>query len=318
MAVPTALPKPMLARIASTLPEGPNWSYEVKWDGYRALAVKDGAAVQLISRNGSNLTAQYRSIAAAIATLRARHLVLDGEIVALDADGRPSFQALQHRSQLKSHTLVYYAFDVLAHGARSLLAEPLTTRRRILREVVGDSAVWLSEALSGTAAHVEKAVRTLGLEGVIAKRMDSRYEPGQRSGAWIKVKFARRQEFVVGGFRPDGHAVDALVVGYYDRRRLMAAGKVRAGMTPSLRRELFATLAPLKAPRCPFTNLPDAKTGHWGEGITAADMATVIWVKPQVVAEIAFTEWTQDARLRHAAFVGLRHDVTAGDVRREP
>jgi ATP-dependent DNA ligase len=160
-------------------------------------------------------------------------------------------------------------------------------------------------------------VRKLGLEGVIAKRRQSIYQPGKRSPDWVKVKFARRQEFVIGGFRPAGDTFESLLVGYYEGRKSMFAGKVRAGFTPALRGEIFLRLKTMQISKCPFANLPSKKTSHWGESITAEDMATLRWVKPQLVAEVSFTEWMRDNQLRHSAFVGLRQDKNPGDVARE-
>jgi bifunctional non-homologous end joining protein LigD len=243
-------------------------------------------------------------------------VVLDGEIVALGGDGQPSFQALQHRTE-GQFAIVYYAFDVLQVDGRDLTPHPLSERRDQLRAAVGGSGILLSEPLPGTPKQIEATVRRFGLEGVVAKQLDSKYEPGQRSGAWLKVKFQQRQEFVIGGFRPDGSRVDALVVGYYDKRRFLAAGKVRAGLDARLRRELFERLAPLAVERCPFVNLPSERTGRWGEGISAEDMGTFTWVKPALVAEISFTEWTGGGSLRHAAFVALRTDKKPLDVHRD-
>jgi bifunctional non-homologous end joining protein LigD len=289
----------------------------VKWDGYRCLALKAGDAVTLRSRNANNLTAAYPAVADAIRTARAQRAILDGEIVALDGDGRPSFQALQHRTASKGHQLVFYAFDILQHEGVSLLREPLSRRRDVLRAVVAGSRVLLSEPLPGSPADIERELRALGLEGAVAKRIDSRYEPGERSDAWLKVKFQNAQEFVIGGFTPDGDRADALVVGYYDGRRLFAAGRVRAGLTPPVRRALAAALLKLQRKTCPFVNLPSSTHGRWGEGITAEDMATIVWVKPMLVAQIAFTEWTDGGALRHARFMALRTDKPAADVRRE-
>ena len=164
---------------------------------------------------------------------------------------------------------------------------------------------------------IERAVRRLNLEGVVAKRRESTYEPGRRSGAWVKVKFSARQEFVIGGYKPGGGPFDSLLVGYYDGPRLMFAGKVRNGFTPALRARLFNQLAPLAAARCPFANLPSSRTSHWGEGITAEEMTQLRWLKPITVAEVAFTEWTRDGHLRHSAFVALRDDKAPREVRRE-
>jgi len=306
----------MMAVSASALPTGDDWTYEVKWDGYRAQGVKNGAAVSIASRNLKNLTGQFPSVVQAVSRLRANAVVLDGEIVALDSDGRPSFQALHHAS-LDGHSVVYYAFDLLHLNGRDLTRAPLEERRAALRGVVGDSGVLLSDALPGTAAQVTAAVRKLHLEGIVAKRRRSAYAAGRRSDAWIKVRFARHQELVVGGFKPARSTFDSLVVGYYEGSRLLSAGKVRSGFTPHVRQDLFAQLAPLQTARCPFANLPSSSSSHWGEGITDEEMRELRWVKPRLVVEISFTEWTRDGSLRHAAFLGRREDKAAKEVVRE-
>src|SRR3954447_17712779 len=306
----------MMAVSAAKLPAGPEWTYEVKWDGYRAQAVKDGAAVSLASRNLKNITRQYPEVARAAALVHARSAVLDGEIVALTADGRPSFQALHHAATA-GLSVVYYAFDLLHLNGKDLTAVPLDARRDALRRIVDGSGVLLSDPLPGTPAQIADAVRGLGLEGVVAKRRRSTYAPGRRSDAWVKVRFAKHQELVIGGFTPTAANFDSLVVGYYDRTKLMCAGKVRNGFTPHLRAELFERMREHEQTRCPFVNLPSTRTGHWGEGITAEDMKTLRWLKPALVAEIAFAEWTRDGSLRHAAFIALRDDKRAKDVRRE-
>lgn len=308
---------PMMAMPAAALPEGAEWSYEVKWDGYRAQAVKRGAAVTLASRNLKNITKQFAAVAAAVAGIRAKDAVLDGEIVALDAEGRPSFQALHHADS-GGVSLVYYAFDLLHVDGIDLVRAPLAERREALRTVVAGSAVLLSDPLPGTAKQITAAVRELGLEGVVAKRTRSTYAVGRRSDAWVKVRFARHQELVIGGYKPSGASFDSILVGYYDRGKLLAAGKVRNGFTPHLRAQLFEAMARLAVKRCPFANLPSSKKSHWGEGVTVEEMQELRWVAPSLVAEIAFTEWTRDGSLRHAAFLGLRSDKAARDVRRDP
>jgi bifunctional non-homologous end joining protein LigD len=309
----------MLAVSAATLPTGAQWSYEVKWDGYRTQGVKNGTAVSLASRNLKNITRQFPEVAQAISRLPAESAVIDGEVVALDAEGRPSFQALHH-STTAGLTVVLYAFDLLHLNGKDLTRAPLDDRRAALRQIVsatGDPALLLSEPLPGTPEQIASAVRRLGLEGVVAKRRRSAYAAGRRSDAWVKVRFAKRQEFVIGGYKPNATNFDSLLVGYFDGAKLVCAGKVRSGFTPHLRIEVFRELRPLEATRCPFVNLPSTKTSHWGEGITAEEMETLHWVKPLRVAEVSFAEWTRDGSLRHAAFVGLRGDKAPRDVRRE-
>ena len=307
----------MAAQIVDRLPEGEDWIYEVKFDGYRALLIKHAQRVQIQSRNNKNLTAAYPGVRDAGSRLRATTAVVDGEIVAVDEHGHPSFQALQHRSAHPRHIVIFYAFDLLHLDGADLTRLPLHERRRSLEQVVADSGVLLSEALRGSVARIIEAVRSVGLEGVIAKRRLSRYEPGQRSGAWLKLKLDKQQEFVVGGYRPGPYGVDAVLVGYYEGKQLFFAGKVRAGFTPHLRREVFEQLRPLHTSKCPFVDLPNSRASHWGGGVTGEQMQEMQWAKPKLVAQIRFVEWTADGHLRHAAFLGLRHDKKPTDVTRE-
>jgi bifunctional non-homologous end joining protein LigD len=306
----------MMAVSAATLPDGADWSYEVKWDGYRAQAIKQGTVVSLASRNLKNITRQFPGVARAAAALAASSSVVDGEIVAIDPDGRPPFQALHHAAT-EGLSIVYYAFDLLHLNGRDLTRTPLDERRVALRELVKGTDILLSEPLPGTAAEIADAVRALGLEGVVAKRRRSTYTAGRRSDAWVKVRFAQRQELVIGGFKPSATAFDSLVVGYYDDGRLMCAGKVRSGFTPHLRAQVFERIRHLEVARCPFANLPSTRTGHWGDGIIPDEMNALCWVTPTQVAEISFAEWTRDGSLRHASFVALRDDKVAKYVVRE-
>ena len=308
---------PMAARPVDTLPEGPEWLYEVKFDGYRALLLKNGDRVEIRSRNDKNLTTTYPGIAASARRLDARQATVDGEIVAVNASGRPSFQALQHRSGHAGYTIVFYAFDLLHLNGRDLTSEPLVSRRGLLPAVLDRSGILMSVDLPGDLQHVVAAVQSLGLEGVIAKRKSSRYTPGDRSASWLKLKLDKQQEFVVGGCRLSGGAVDALLVGYYERRELRFAAKVRAGFTPRLRREVADALKPFHADRCPFVDLPHARTSRWGGGVTADQMAEMQWLRPVIVAQVRFVEWTAEGHLRHAAFLGLRTDKRAAGIRRE-
>ena len=306
----------MAATLAPSLPAGPQWSYEVKWDGYRALLLREGTRTRLFSRNLKDLTADYPHLAAAASPLP-EPLLLDGEIVALDEHGLPTFQALQHRSAKRTAD-VFYAFDPRHLGSRSLLKRPLRDRRVALGQLPFASPLLLSQPLPGTPAQVETVIRDAGLEGVVAKRLDSSYESGRRSPAWVKVKFSKRQELVIGGYKPAGRSFDSILVGFYEGRRLVYAGKVRAGFTASTRADVFARIAGSEIESCSFVNLPNS-TGksHWGEGVTEEDMKSLRWVRPTVVVEVAFTEWTESGNLRHASFAGLRIDKRARDVRHE-
>jgi len=309
--------KPMLAAQANELPVGPRWTYEVKWDGYRALAIKDYSGVRLESRNQKDLTPDYPVIVSAVEAAKAPKFVLDGEIVALDHSGRPSFQALQHR-RTSGMALAFYAFDVLAIGDESTIRKPLKARRQALRSLIAGSGLLLSDPLPGSPAHIEQEIRRLRLEGVVAKKDDSVYRPGERSDDWIKVRFSPQQEFVVGGYTPNASNFEGLVVGYYDQKKLKFAARVRSGFTPYSKAEIFRRIADRSVEKCPFVDLPNSESGgQWGEGITEAEMAKLRWVKPTVVVQVAFVEWTSAGLLRHPKCVGIREDKRVTDVVRE-
>ncbi len=309
---------PMQAKLVRDLPQGDDWIYEIKWDGYRIEALKHGDDVRLLSRNEKNHTSAFPQIRYAVAGITAHTAVLDGEIVALDDQGHPSFQALQHRTALASHhRLVYFAFDLLNLNGKDLCDLPLDVRKKELAKVLAGSRVQLSADLNGDPAIIIQAIKGADLEGLVAKRRDSRYEPANRSGAWVKVQFKRQQEFVIGGYKPEGDSFSSIAVGYYDNGKLMYAGKVRAGFNAHSRRELLKAMQPLGIPLCGFAGLPTSKTGHWGEGMTPEQMAEIQWLKPKLVAQIKFTEWTKDGHLRHADYLGLRSDKPPAEVIRE-
>jgi bifunctional non-homologous end joining protein LigD len=260
----------------------------------------------------------YPAVAAATSRINGDTAVIDGEIVALDEEGRPAFQALQHRSSHPRHTVVFYAFDLLHLNGDDLLALPLVERRKQLPKVIDASGLLLSQDLPGAVADIIRSVQDLGLEGVVAKRKDSSYVPGERSQDWQKLKFELQQEFVIGGYRPVGDAIDALLVGYYAGKALRFAGKVRAGFVPNIRRQLFEKLKALRTEDCPFSDLPSPPgSSRWGGGVTAEEMKQMRWVRPTCVAQIRFVEWTAEGRLRLAKFLGLRTDKDARDVHRE-
>ncbi len=309
---------PMKATLVQTLPGGPEWIYEVKWDGYRALGVKGGDQVRLLSLKNKDLTADFPSVAEAVQSVRANTALLDGEIVALNERGVPSFQALQNRASLSNDwTITYYAFDLLNLEGEDLRKLPLEQRKARLQEILEGSAVRFSANMPGKPAEIVEVVKRAGLEGIIAKQKDSTYIGGTRSRAWQKFKLAQSQEFVIGGYNPEGKTFSSLLVGYYEGESLMFAGKVRQGLNPPLRNSLRKEFTPLEIIECPFANLPTSKTGHFGEGITESDMIKLRWMRPKLVAQVSFTEWTSYGLLRHATFLGLREDKDPKEVVRE-
>ena len=308
----------MLLFRSETLPEGPEWVYELKLDGYRAIAIKSGGKVRLRSRNNNDFTAKYPTIVKALAALP-DEAVIDGELVAFDASGRPSFNALQNRGS-GSAPLFYYIFDVLVLAGRRLTGEPLEVRREVLLTKVlpkFKEPIRHAPALEGSLRALLKAVRAHGFEGLIAKRRDSRYEPGQRSGAWRKMRVNQGQEFVIGGYTPTASSFDALIFGYYEGDRLIYVARTRNGFTPRSRLDLLRQLRKFETAACPFANLPEPKGGRWGQGLTAAKMAECRWVKPELVGQFEFAEWTPDNHLRHSRFVALREDKNPRNVVRE-
>jgi bifunctional non-homologous end joining protein LigD len=309
---------PMLLLRTEKLPEGPEWLVELKLDGYRSLAIKTGGKVQLRSRNDKDFTARYSSLVKALSPMP-DETVLDGEVVALDAEGRPSFNTLQNYGSAES-SLHFFIFDVLVLKGKEVMGVALMKRRALIeKHVLLDLAdpIRYSPILEGTLTNLIASVKLQGLEGLIAKRRDSVYEPGLRSGAWMKMRVNAGQEFVIGGYTLGGTAFDALVFGYYDGGKLMYAARTRNGFTPALRADLMKRLKLLETKECPFANLPEKSAGRWGAGLTAAKMVDCRWLKPVLVGQFEFVEWTQDAHLRHSRFMGLREDKKAKDVRRE-
>jgi DNA ligase D-like protein (predicted ligase) len=305
----------MYALPVQNLPKGNEWVYEVKFDGYRCLAGRDSTGVTLWSRRENLFTKQFPNIAQACERLP-YGTVPDGEIVALDESGRVSFNLLQHHRS-KAQALLFYVFDVLICRGQSLVEKPLEVRREILSEVINEikaAPIGLSESLTADTKELVRVVKEFGFEGIVAKRKDSLYESGKRTGAWLKYKVNRGQEFVIGGYTP-GNPFDALIVGYYDGERLLYAAKVRNGFVPQVRREVASRFKSLEIDTCPFANLPEKRRTQWA--LTKEEMKNCVWLKPALVAQIEFTEWTPDGHLRHSKFVGLREDKGAREVVRE-
>jgi DNA ligase D-like protein (predicted ligase) len=310
--------EPMLLLRTEKLPEGPEWQTELKLDGYRALAFKTGGKVHLRSRNDNDFNTRYPGLVKALAPMP-DETVIDGEVVALDADGRPSFNALQNYGS-GTALLHFFIFDLLVLKGKDLTAEPLKRRRELIEQFVLPKLadpIRYSPVLDGSLKDLTHSVKTQGLEGLVAKRRDSKYEPGLRSGAWQKLRVNRGQELVIAGYTPSAKNFDALVIGYYDSGQLIYAARTRNGFTSASRIELFKKLKPLEIDECPFANLPEKKAGRWGAGLTAAKMLECRWLEPVLVGQFEFVEWTDVHHLRHTKFVALRDDKKPKDVRRE-
>jgi bifunctional non-homologous end joining protein LigD len=338
LSLPAAKPRfiePMKAKLVEKPPTTGDWIYELKFDGFRAIAVKIDNRVSLYSRNEKKLDARFPEIVDAIKQIPVRECVIDGEIVAVDEKGRSSFQLLQARElEGKKSPLYFYAFDLPQLEGRNLMSLPLEVRKNALEQLCATVAAGadrgsltrFSGAIGGDAGPLLKEVKKRGLEGLIGKLRNSVYEPGRRSGAWIKLKCVTEQEFVIGGYTPPQGSrkhFGAILVGYYkDKKkeedsRLVFAGKVGTGFTAKSLSILHKKFQNERRDDCPFVDLPSKSGGQWSQGITPSMMKKMHWVNPVFVCQIKFAEWTRDKKLRAPVFLGLREDKKPSDVIRE-
>jgi bifunctional non-homologous end joining protein LigD len=303
---------PMLATLSDDVPRGAGWTFEVKWDGYRAVATVSGGEATMTSRKGKDLTVRFSSVAREVVkALKTPDCVVDGEVCALDDTGRASFSAMQ---QGKAGTpIVYYAFDVLEVEGQPLVDLPLVERRKRLERLLDrrNRTVRLSELFDDGRALYE-AAKQQRLEGIMAKRLDSRYLPGRRSRDWLKLKTHGEQEFVVAGYTKGtgrrASSFGSLVLAFYRGNELVYAGNVGTGFNSREIDKLLEKLRPLRRDSPPFRELPK---------MPRVRKSDVVWVEPKLVAEVEFAEWTHDGRLRAPSYKGLREDKRAEDVRRE-
>ena len=311
--------RPMLAQLALLPPREENWGFEYTWDGVRATCYWHGGRLRLASRNLLDITEQYPELSELGARLSPGSLILDGEIVALDDHGKISFGRLQQRMHLANRATLarrrfeipvhYMIFDVLYRDGRSLTSLPYAQRRDVLAELALDGPYWRTPPWHrGSGDAMYETALANGLEGVVAKRLDSSYEPGRRSSAWLKIKSTQRQEFVIAGYLPyrgqKSSGVGALLLGYYDvQGRLAYAGKVAAGFTPEDRLDLMRRLDALARQTSPF------EVGS-AEGQS-------LFAHPRLVGEVRFLDWTAEGNVRHSSFLGLRFDKQASEVVRE-
>jgi len=315
--------EPMKAKLVENAPTGADWIYELKFDGFRVEAIKDKTKVKLLSRNENDLTKKFDQVAAATANLPCAECVIDGEVVALDREGRSSFQLLQsHDMDGGTTPLYYYVFDLLQLEGKNLTGLPLTIRKETLRQLCATAPdpIRYSGELGTDATALLDEVQQRGLEGIIGKQAQSPYEVGRRSGAWIKLKCVNEQEFVIGGYTPPEGArqyFGALLVGYYEKKRLLFAGKVGTGFTTKSLAALHKEFQGATRKDCPFADLPSKHAGQWSQGITPGMMSKMNWVDPVFVCQLKFAEWTRDGKLRAPVFLGLRQDKKPSEVRRE-
>ena len=322
--------EPMLATPLAKPPTDDGWAYEIKWDGIRALSYVAGDSLKLSARRGADHTPRYPELAAFPSALGGHSAILDGEIVAFDDEGRPRFQLLQRRMGLSTAATIrrravetpatYVVFDVLWLDGESLLEEPYERRRERLEELALDGPHWRAPSNHvGDGAALWNLVQKRDLEGIVAKRIGSPYRPGKRSREWAKVRNRRGQELVVGGWMPGegsrGGRVGSLLVGHYVDGKLAYAGGVGTGFTQDTLTELTKLLKPLERPDSPFELGENPKIKY---AQRARDRgAGPVWVEPQLVAEVEFTEWTNEGTLRQPSFKGLRTDKDPREVVRE-
>jgi bifunctional non-homologous end joining protein LigD len=307
--------EPMLATLGNAVPSGSEWLYEVKWDGYRALCFVESGKVRMVSRRGTNLDKQFASVARALAqSVKADTAIIDGEVVALDDNGNPSFQRLQNltgfgtKPAVKGMTapfLNFFAFDLLYLNGYDLRKAALIDRRQLLMSILLPSEiVRYSEHFIGKGDELLQAVRAKGLEGIIAKQAQSQYE-SKRSGSWIKIKVTTQQDFVVCGYiLGEREPFGSLALGYYKDKKLVYAGNAGSGFTQQSLKSVFEKIKPLITKKPALSDVPK-------------DIGEVTWVKPELVCVVKFTSWTNDDRLRAPVFMGLRTEVAPEEVVRE-
>lgn len=311
VAMPEFVP-PQLATLVDKPPSGEEWLHELKFDGYRLICHLEGSQFRFWTRNRKDWTAKFTNIGKAVKTLGVKSAILDGEIVALDPSGRASFQRLQQSINKGSAAgLIFHIFDLIYLDGYDLTRCPLRERKRVLEELlspVGDAgALRYSDHIEGSGTQFFKEACKLGLEGIVSKQAESTYE-STRNRNWVKIKCIRRQEFVIAGYTlsDKGIPFSSLILGFYEKGKLIYAGRAGTGYTNAMRVELKKKLDRIAVDKRPFAEIPK------DPGLRKA-----IWAEPKLVGEVAFTEWTDEGIIRHPSFQGLREDKKPKDVIRE-
>ncbi|MEJ7642972.1 MAG: DNA ligase D [Chryseolinea sp.] len=309
---------PMLATLVDKAVEGANWIYEIKWDGYRAVAFKNGDTLEVKSRNDNSFDKKFYPIHNALKEWK-ENAVIDGEIVALKDNGLPDFGTLQNWRSEADGPLLYYVFDILWLNGKDLRELPLLKRREILQSVLPQhESIRFSDAFSISGSDFLASVREMGMEGIIAKKAGSPYQSGVRTRDWLKIKASKRNEVVIAGFTKNENTskpFSALLVGVYDGENLIYTGKIGTGFKDKLQREMLESFKPLITDQCPFDSAPDYnKPSRFNPRPPKADAT---WLKPKLVCEVAYAEITSDGIMRHSSFQGMRIDKDAKTVTQE-
>jgi len=311
--------KPMLATLVDKPFDSPGWLYEIKWDGYRAVAFMNKGTIDLKSRNDKSFNEKFYPVIAALKKWNINAIV-DGEIVVADEQGIANFAALQNWRSEADGELLYYLFDVLWLDGKDLTQLTLIERREILKSIMPpeNNIIRLSEAFEESGIEFFEAAKKMGLEGIIAKKTDSNYHPGSRTKEWLKIKANKRQEMVIGGYTKNDNSskpFSALLVGVFDGKDLIYTGKVGTGFSDKTQREMLKQFKPLITSKIPFHEIPDInKPSRFRPD---PPNATAIWLKPELVCEVSFAEMTGDGVMRHPSFEGMRIDKKAKEVIRE-
>jgi bifunctional non-homologous end joining protein LigD len=315
--IPKAL-SPMLATLVDQTPQHGEWLYEIKWDGYRAVAFCNKTKIELASRNNKSFNEKFYPVFQALKNLNLR-AVLDGEIVVLNSSGSSSFGSLQNWRSEADGDLIYYVFDLLWLNGHDLTGLPLTSRRALLKQEIADQGIIrMSENFDTDPTEFLKAAGKLGLEGIIAKKADSTYQPGERNDSWLKIKIQKRHEVVIGGFTKNDDSpksFSSLLVGVYNKEKLEYTGKIGTGFNEKQQKEMMRQFRPLITDKPPFSFIPDINKPSRFRPDPPHARAT--WLKPKLVCEVSYTEITSDGVMRHPSFQGMREDKNAKDVHPE-
>ena len=296
---------PKLASLKEDIPSGKNWLFEIKYDGYRIIAYKENGKVKMLSRNFTDYTLKFKSLCNSIKTLvKDSPMVLDGEVVVFDENGKSDFGLLQQNIKSKKNNFAYVVFDILAFNGEDLTNKPLIERKEILKKVMENcpSNLVFSSFVIGKGKESFSLAKKLNLEGIVAKEINSKYNE-KRDADWLKIKCYKRQEFVIGGYTTTdkNKNLSAILVGYYEKNKLIYAGKVGTGFNEKSKKELNKLFKNYVVTKCPFSNKEE-------------DFNSAIWLKPTLVAEVQFAELTKENLLRQPSFIGLREDKSPKQV----